>query len=79
LILLRLVPSPKSPRFTLEDPVSGHCRLGLTQSSDELTFASNQIFKDLRNLPAIRLKKTEAIAGLEGVLAQAILTILRTA
>jgi hypothetical protein len=37
----------------------------LTQSSDELTFASNQIFKDLSNPPAIR-KEDRLIAGLEG-------------
>jgi hypothetical protein len=47
----------------------------LTQKSDELLiFASNQIFKDLRNLTAIHIRKPLQLPASKGVLAQAILT-----
>jgi hypothetical protein len=56
LILLRL-------DLTLKNGPSRD-RPGLTQSSDEFTFASNQIVKDLRSQPCDP-KKTESTAGLE--------------
>jgi hypothetical protein len=61
----------------LQKILPGH-RLGLTQSSDELTSASNQIFKDLRDQSRdphfFKRRRPDRPPASKAVLAQAILT-----